>query len=93
MQRGCFASRASITKMCCIELRGAFCPQGADPVDRRVFFAFTIDETALSPRFVPSKTMPVCRSIGAFSSTVQAFFAASGLTCLTVAVPVGSGGK
>ena len=93
MQRGGITLCASITNMACFQPRIAFCTQCPRPVDSRIFFTVTFGKAAFYLRFVPPKTMPACLSIGAFPSMVQPFFAASGLTCLTFAVPVGSGGR
>jgi hypothetical protein len=93
MQRGGITLCASIANMACFQPRIVLCTQCPGPVDSRIFFAIAFGKAAFCLRFVPSKTMPACLSIGAFPSMVQAFFAASGLTCLTFAVPVGSGGR
>jgi hypothetical protein len=83
--------RAPEAKMACIETRGAFGAQGRHPVDGRARVALARCEAALRTRLIPSKAM--LSGIRVAPSMAQAFFAASGLTCLTFAVPAGSGGR
>jgi hypothetical protein len=73
-----------------IERRGALGSQCRHPVDASALHALACSEAALRTRVLPSKTMRL--RIGVEPSMAQAFFAASGLTCLTLAVPAGSGG-
>jgi hypothetical protein len=92
MQHRTVALRAPISQMLRSKTRGTLCAQCRHPVDRRADFALARRAAAFRERFVPSKTMPCVEGIRVAPSMVQAFFAASGLTCLTFAVPVGSGG-
>jgi hypothetical protein len=90
MQRGCFALATSIAQVTGIEARMAFGAQRRHPVDRCSSEPFTPMFSPTRTRLLPSKTMRV--RIGVGPSMAQAFFAASGLTCLTFVMPTGSGG-
>ncbi|SAK62329.1 hypothetical protein AWB76_03224 [Caballeronia temeraria] len=92
MQHRTVASRATVSEMLRIETRGTFRAQRRHPVDRSTSLAFARRVAAFCLRLFPSKAMPRVEGIRVEPSMVQAFFAASGLTCLTFAVPVGSGG-
>ena len=92
MQHRALALRASIAKMPRLETHRPLRAQRGQPVDRRARVTLAPSVAAFRARFVPSKATPCVEGIRVSPSMDQAFFAASGLTSLTFAVPAGSGG-